>query len=216
VPCISLVEIKNDLDHKIMQMQDESRLYYLFGPEYQTWKCSDDSYYSFITPMIIIDKIIELSKEHFLGLDDKVIWDMFAGIGCDGLRFAKHTGKVIMTEVRPDTYQDLKQNTVASGLSNVEIYNRDCCTTDIPCNIIYFDPPWGDSFQSGEPFCFDNVLLPNGKPILELAKELAKHHCLIIKSPISSDSFEDLFPTQVTEVFTFTQQKLKFLFVTNP
>lgn len=196
-----------------MTDHDESRLYYLFGPEYQNWKCHDSKYYSFVTPMIIIDMIIELAKEHFLGLDDKVIWDMFAGIGCDGLRFAAHTGKVIMTEIVPETYQDLLDNAKALKLSNVEMHNLDCCSADIPCNIIYFDPPWGDSFHSGETFCFENVSLPNGQSILELAKRLAKHHYLIIKSPISSDSFEELFQSQIAESFTFTQQKLKFLFI---
>lgn len=195
----------------------QSKLYYLLGKDFALWQCSHSDYYSFITPQIIINKIIELSIEHFQGLSDKVIWDMFAGIGCDGLRFARHSGKVICTEINPDTYADLEHNVAAHDIENIKIYNKDCCSKKLQkslmYNIVYFDPPWGDSFQSGEPFDFTDVKLADGTPILDLALKTSQQHHLIIKSPISSDSFEQLFGDRVTEVFTFTQQKLKFMFV---
>jgi len=201
-----------------MLMSDqESKLYYLLGSNYDTWQCRQHDYSSFITPKIIIDKIIELAKEHFLGLSDKVIWDMFAGIGCDGIRMAKHAGKVICTEIRQDTYEDLVQNVRNLNVHNVDTYNGDCCDSklqsDLMYNIVYFDPPWGESFRSGEPFDFANVALADGTPVLELAKTMAEHHYMIIKSPISSDSFGQIFGDRVMEIFTFTQQKLKFMIV---
>ena len=191
----------------------QSKLYYLLGNNYGLWKCNDADYYSFITPKIIIDKIIDLAKENFNGLSDKVIWDMFAGIGCDGLRIAKYAGKVICTELKEEHYADLAHNVQAMGMCNVETHLADCCKMTNTANIVYFDPPWGDSFRSGETFDFINVSLEDGTSVLNLAQAVSSDHHMIIKSPISSDSFEVLFGNRVIEVFTFTQQKLKFLFV---
>lgn len=192
----------------------ESKMHYLLGPDYENWTCHGPDYHNFITPRIIINKVIELSKEHFQGLSDKVIWDMFAGIGCDGLRFAKHSGKVICTELAVDTFSDLQSNIKYMDVCNVEAYNIDCSkASDINCNIIYFDPPWGDTFHSGQPFDFSEVKLDDGTPVLDLAHRVSQDHHLIIKAPISSDSFELLFDNRVDKILTFTQQKLKFLFV---
>lgn len=85
----------------------DSKLNYLLGEEHYKWTYTEDDYLSFITPNIIIDKIIDLAKEHFNGLNDKVLWDMFSGIGSDGLRFASHAGKVICSEIDKDRYNDL-------------------------------------------------------------------------------------------------------------
>jgi len=194
-------------------MTDNQKLYYLLGDNYNKWVCSDSSYYSYITPKIIIDKIIERSKEYFRGLSDKVLWDMFAGIGCDTLRFARHTGKVIASEIKDKTFSDLENN--IKDHCNVSIFHEDCCKMidNITCDIIYFDPPWGQSFHSGEVFDFNDVHLSDGTSVLDLAKKVSIDHHLIIKSPISSTSFEDLLQERVMEVFTFTKQRLKFLIV---
>lgn len=192
----------------------QSKLYYLFGPTYSEWDYSNTDYLSYVTPKIIIDKIIELAKEYYQGLNDKVIWDMFAGAGCDAIRLARHSGKVICTEIDSDTYRCLEQNIKTRDQPNIEIYNKDCCDMiNTQCNIIYFDPPWGDTFRSGKDFDFNDVILNNGMTVLKLAKDLSTQHHLIIKSPISSDSFEQVFGDRVVAIFTFTQQKLKYLFV---
>ena len=197
--------------------QKNSKLYYLLDSNHNDWICSESDYLSYITPHVIIEKIIALAKEHFHGLNDKVIWDMFAGIGCDGLRLSTHAGKVICTEIKSETFNDLAKNTEKFGV-NVEIYNTDCCTksNDIRCNVIYFDPPWGDTFKSGEDFDFNQVILNDGTGVLDLLKQVSsKYDMLIIKSPISSTSFEkELSEYQDNMlVFTFTQQKLKFLLI---
>lgn len=208
-------------DDKLAQ---QSKLCYLLGHNYGLWTCHDPDYYSFITPKIIIDKIIELADEHFNGLRDKVVLDMFAGIGCDGIRFAKHAGKVICTEINPDTFKDLEQNVKTMNMYNVETHNIDCCdyldSGTSRFNIVYFDPPWGDTFRSGEPFDFRNIYVKKtdqrslpAMSVLHLAQKVSMNHHLIIKAPISSDSFERLFGDRVSEIFTFTQQKLKFLIV---
>ena len=197
--------------------QKNSKLYYLLDSNHDEWIYSDSDYLSYITPHIIIEKIISLSKEHFHGLNDKVIWDMFAGIGCDGLRLSTHSGKVICTEIKDETYEDLVKNTEKFGV-NVETHNTDCCkkANDIRCNVIYFDPPWGETFKSGENFDFNDVILNDGTLVMDLLKQVAsKYDMLIIKSPISSTSFEDALSEYEDNmlIFTFTQQKLKFLLI---
>jgi len=198
-------------------IQKDSKLLYLLDTNYHRWEISDEEYLSYITPQIIIDKIISLADEHFQGLQDKVIWDMFAGVGCDGLRISLHAGKVICTEIKKDVYSDLVKNITNYG-DNIVSMNVDCCSVldKTRCNIVYFDPPWGDTFQSGMDFNFNDVTLDDGTHILELIdKIINKFDMIIIKSPISSKSFEKRLAeyTKNMRIFTFTQQKLKFLFI---
>jgi predicted RNA methylase len=191
-----------------------SKLYYLLGQDYRNWSCADEQYYSYITPHIIMQKIIDLAKEHHQGLLDKVIWDMFAGIGSDGLRLALQTGKVICTEIDDDRFKDLQKNYAVLGCNNVQLIHGDCCDSDTNCDIVYFDPPWGDTFRSGRTFNFSDVILSNGKCVLDLAIKIHQKHKMIIKAPIMCNSFEDAFESDsIKRIFTFTQQKLKFLFV---
>ena len=197
--------------------QKNSKLYYLLDKDHDEWTCSDPDYLSYITPHIIIEKIISLSKEHFNGLTDKVVWDMFSGIGCDGLRLSTHTGKVICTEIKESTYNDLVVNKLRFGM-NVDIFHDNCCNKvdSIRCNIVYFDPPWGETFKSGESFDFNSVYLEGNTSVLDLLDVIAdKFNMLILKSPISSTSFEDRLERFADKmlIFTFTQQKLKFIFI---
>lgn len=200
------------------EVSRQSKLLYLLGQNYDSWQCHTDNYWSYITPDIIIQKIIEQAKEHFNGLSDKVIWDMFAGIGCDGLRLAHSAGKVICTEIDKKTHYDLVTNTKTFGV-NAQPLLADCCIykNTMQCNIVFFDPPWGDTFRSGETFDFKDVILNDGSSILDLLSTVSKNYDMIIKSPISSNSFESVLSDQNhrenIHTFTFTQQKLKFLFV---
>jgi predicted RNA methylase len=211
------LNLKNDflLESNMTHSAKDSKFMYLLGKDHIKWTCSDESYLAYITPDIIIQKIIELAREHFNGLTDKVIWDMFSGIGSDGLRLAIHSGKVICTEINPLTFHDLKENFSIWGCDNIELFNEDCSKSSVDCDIIYFDPPWGSSFRSGASFDFKDVTLYNGTSVLDLAAKMQENHHMIIKSPISSDSFEELFAHKNIRLFTFTQQKLKFLFIKN-
>lgn len=191
-----------------------SKLRYLLGADHKKWSFSDTVSLTYVTPDIIANKIIELADEHFHGLSDKVIWDMFAGIGADALRLSKFAGKVICTEINPVTFADLKENYSCCNSRNVDLINGDCSRyKGTPCDIVYFDPPWGDTFRSGVPFDFDDVVLEGDVSVLKLAKEMHDRHSIIIKSPILSDSFEKLFKECPMKIFTFTQQKLKFIFI---
>ena len=192
-----------------------SRLTYLLGSHHAEWSY-DDEYLSFVTPELISTSIVSLAQEHFAGLIDKVIWDMFAGIGTDSIRLSQVSGRVICTELNKGTFKHLKSNIQAMGATNIQATRIDCCdyAERVNCNIIYFDPPWGDSFQSGTKFDFVNVILSNGKNVLDIVQEMHKKADLIIKSPFTCQSFDTLFDEKyIIGIFAFRQQKLKFLFI---
>jgi tRNA/tmRNA/rRNA uracil-C5-methylase (TrmA/RlmC/RlmD family) len=192
-----------------------SKLTYLFGAHYEQWKYSEP-YLSFITPEIIANTVIHEAGDYFSGLVDKVVWDMFAGIGTDAIRLARVSGKVICTELNKATFKDLQHNVKVMEQHNMKLLNGDCVDymSSIECDIIYFDPPWGDTFQSGMDFDFSNIILDNGKSVIDLVLAAQRKSNLIIKSPFSSNSFESVFdPVDIIGVYAFRQQKLKFIFV---
>ena len=183
-----------------------SKLIYLFGKDHEKWVYSD-TYLPYVTPEIIANNVIKSANEHFNGLVDKVLWDMFAGVGTDAIRFSKVTGRVICTEICKNTYKNLLTNIAKHKVKNVIPHNIDCKGFNVGCDIIYFDPPWGETFKSGVDFQFS-------KDILDVALEAHKRAALIIKSPFSCTSFEDIFDqSDIIPVHGFRQQKLKFLYI---
>jgi predicted RNA methylase len=152
------------------------------------------------------------------GLNDKVVWDMFAGIGTDSIRLARHAGKVIATEINKETFNCLKKNTETSGLKNLQIVNRDCCEYKQDQNqspdVIYFDPPWGDTFQSGQPFSFSDVSLTNGCNVIDLLKNVQARYSeayLLIKAPYMCDIEKFIAEESVLAISSFSRQKLKYV-----
>ena len=137
-----------------------SRLIYLLGSQHKQWKFSE-CYLNYITPEIVANVVISTAIEYFDGLVDKVIWDMFAGIGTDAIRLAVVSGKVICTEINKNTFEDLQYNVQSNKLENIQLLYGNCFDfiKKIDCNIIYFDPPWGSTFQSGSDFDFSTVLV---------------------------------------------------------
>lgn len=183
------------------------KLPYLFGDK--DLSCSN-LYLSFVTPHGVSEIIMQQAQEHF-ELGDKTIWDMFAGIGTDSIKFAEHAYKVYCTESNQETYEYLCENT--KEYKNITTYNGNCMDyiSIVKPHIIYFDPPWGPTFKSGSDFDFNDVTI-NGCPIPKLAEQLLENAILIIKAPITCNSFEQILGSDI-DVFTFTQQKLKFIFV---
>ena len=179
---------------------------YLFG---EKKLAHNDSYLPFVTPHNVSETVIQQAQEHF-DFSDKIVWDMFAGIGTDAIKFADIANKVYCTEINPETYHNLLENT--KGHENIITYNGNCLDylSDIKANIIYFDPPWGSTFKSGQNFDFNDVKI-NDLTIPQLAIKLRNHAHLIIKAPIPSNSFEEALGTDI-DVFTFTKQKLNFHF----
>lgn len=199
---------------KELKEPDSSKLLYLFGPDYTDWSYESE-YLMYATPHIISVEITKAANKQF-NLHKKVVWDMFAGIGTDSLKFGEKAGYMIATESNPETFANLTKNVEHFRTKkNIEIHNIDCCkftdTGDV--NLIYFDPPWGDSFKSGNMFDFRSVNLDNGKNVVELAQDMQAKYPMIIKSPAMSDTFEEIFADNIIRIFTFPQQKLKFIFV---
>jgi predicted RNA methylase len=199
--------------------RDISKLKYLFGKSYNDWSYTDssagDQYLMYVTPDIIARQVVKSSNARFQ-LRNKVVWDMFAGIGTDTLRFSQISGKVVSTEIDPLIFENLKKNvTSLQDRTNIEIHNMDCCEYEknAEIDVVYFDPPWGSTFRSGSHFSFDNVALANGEKVLDIAKRLHQKYPMIIKSPAMCYSFEDLFSTEQITTQVYYKQKLKFLFV---
>ena len=195
-----------------------SRLDYLLGEDQFVYP--SDSYLDFITPFEMFNIVIANTLIQTGGLTDKVVWDMFAGIGTDSIRLARHSGRVIATEINKETFQCLKKNVEASGLTNLQAFNRDCCSdkgvTGPQPDVIYFDPPWGDTFQSGQPFSFSDVKLTNGWTVIDLLKHirtLYKESYLIIKSPYICDVEKFIAEESILSILTFSRQKLKYIIV---
>ncbi len=189
---------------------DTNKLVYLFGEKHESWKY-EKNYLSFVTPYLISSKVSHIANEK-LDLSNKVIWDMFAGIGADSIYFSKYSKSVISTEINKTTYQHLCDNIDTFNCNNITTINSDCCLIDNGADLVFFDPPWGSTFISGNTFKFEELVLLNGVKILDLAEKVFdKYKTLIIKSPLKCESFEVLFGSHITSIWTFKNQKLKFL-----
>jgi len=187
----------------------KSRLTYLFGPtDGATWYYRPH-YLSYITPDIVAKNVFFIADDIFNGLSDKVVWDMFAGIGTDAIRLSQMCGKIVATEICQTTYGELQQNINVRNIKNITTICGDCFkhVDSVHADIVYFDPPWGEQFHTGQKYEFS-------QDILELALKVHQRAHLIIKAPFNSSSFERLFTTAETLATTaYRQPKLKFLFI---
>ena len=188
---------------------------YLFGPEYYLWHYTK-SYLSFVTPYIVSKKIVELADKQWT-LSDQVIFDMFAGIGTDTVSLSAYTKNIVCTEIIPERFKMLKHNIKqASCDCTIEIHNQDCCDKidNNEISLVFFDPPWGQTFTSDKEFSFADLKLDNNIKILNLAQTmLNRYGKMIIKSPIKCDSFDKLFKDNIVASYSFPKQRLKFLFL---
>jgi len=195
-----------------MSEQNSSKITYLFGPDYVNWQYPDDKYLTYVTPAGIADTIVN-EANHIYELKSKVLWDMFAGIGTDAVRFSYFTGKILCSEINNDTYQSLNANMDMLNVHNVSTFKEDCSTAEHLSDIVYFDPPWGEQFVSGANFDFDSVIL--GKcTVTELMVKTYARCDMIIKTPFLCDTVERVVDDKdILRILTFSQQKVKFYFV---
>jgi len=197
-------------------MNDVSKLKYLFGENYHEWSYEKD-YLRLVSPDQVIKFVLNEADNHY-NMADFHIWDMFGGIGTDAIRLASGCRKVTCSEIDGTTYDHLKKNIEQQDVNNVTPIFSDCVamlkTLPDDVDLIYFDPPWGTSFESGKKFSFENITLPNGTNIMDLVKKCAatKKH-LIIKSPENCLSFELAFDEQIKRILSFPKPKLKFIFI---
>jgi 16S rRNA G966 N2-methylase RsmD len=189
-----------------------SRLTYLLGDENLSYP--SEEYLDYVTPVDVFSIVLFNANVQLGGLSDKVVWDMFAGIGTDSIRLARYSGRVISTEINPITFNCLSKN--LAGLQNIEIHNKDCrdMTTETEPDVIYFDPPWGDEFKTGQQFSLDDVLLNNGLSVLDIFNTVRSRYpeaSVIIKTPFMCD-FEKYIPEDsIKNILTFSRQKLKYI-----
>jgi hypothetical protein len=183
----------------------------LFGERDLTYP--NDRYLSYVTPYEVGLSVLRFAEIEFKNLGSKVLWDMFAGIGTDSLLFATRFKNVVGTELQQETYACGLKNTAEQ--ENIIFLNEDCANakTRINADVVYFDPPWGPNFVSGQPFSFENEYLANGAGILDLLERIPSPE-IIIKAPLLCDTFEAVFPPKcIKKVYLCTDKKLKFIFV---
>lgn len=192
-----------------------SKIKYLFGDQLERWHYHSD-YLQYVTPDQIGQKLVSLADNEY-DLSRLHLWDMFSGIGTDTIKFSNMCRKVTATEIDSKTHSNLKLNLKEFGVSNVDAHLADC-TVFAPAGVdlIYFDPPWGDTFESGREFDFKEIRLPNGKSIIELLHEIHKNHKnIIIKSPYDCMTFEIELDKYITRIHAFPKPKLKYIFLSD-
>lgn len=190
-----------------------SKLTYLFGADCDLWHYPPEHTH-FVTPWQIKNKVFELAEQHY-PLNEMVVWDMFAGVGNDTVTLAEKSRKVIATELNKETFKCLQENITAFRVKNTELHNIDCTEfqpTEL-VNLVYFDPPWGDGYESGKDFDFNTVKIGN-QNVIELLRDLhRKYGNVIVKSPYESVSFELEFDHLISRIYAFPKPKLKFIFL---
>ena len=194
----------------------------LFGQDYKNWSWCQDQL-SYTTPVYIAEKITELITRYYtknLNVESLTVWDMFAGLGVDSIYLAKCGNSVFCNEISDPIFNILTKNITSLNMTElVKTSKLDCvccldAITNCGVNLIYFDPPWGDSFNSTKIFDFSNVKLSNGIYIMELLHLIYTKVCknIVIKSPLRCNTFEKLDFLNIKHIFVFRKQRIKFIF----
>ena len=207
----------------------------LFGKQYDKWYWIQEQL-SYTTPVYIAEKIADLVKRLYkienTVLNNKIkVWDMFAGLGVDSVCLGLEGFEVHGTELSSEIYELFKNNIKSFGCSIIP-YHSDCLkklseigessfgeNNDIGISkfgfdIVYFDPPWGESFNSNKLFDFTEVTLSNGIFIIDLLKEIYTKYTqnIVIKSPLKCNTFENLDFIKIKRIIIFRKHHLKFIF----
>lgn len=201
----------------------------LFGSKYWLWNYQVEKL-SYVTPYHISDQVSKYADQIYRKSEnlpgDLVVWDMFGGIGSDSISLSRYFS-IITTELDEKTFDCLTKNISSFRLHNVNAIQGNCLSflkTIMP-DVIYYDPPWGESYKSkSSHFSFHDVFISypthlEGLPVnvrcTDLAKYLHENVCskMIIKSPINSNSFDQLFQNYDKDVFIFPNKNLKFIYL---
>jgi len=209
----------------------------LFGPKISKWKFQPDQLL-YVTPYIPRLQMAKLAGQIYNDILRKpniILWDMFGGIGSDSISFSEYFN-IITTELDSKIFQILKQNVRNHGVSNVQVLNINCLLLlhTIQPDVIYFDPPWGNDFNPKEDFDFtnvtidflpqlenfDNVELQNySKVSSTIVLNFILHNMtsnVIVKSPLNSNTFENLFYPYINHIYKYPKKNLKFLYLSSP
>lgn len=207
----------------------------LFGSNYWAWNI-DDTRLSFVTPYFLSKQMTKMahkiySTEYNVDKDDMLlIWDMFGGIGTDSIYFSRYFN-VVTTEINKDIYEIGLKNIRSFDKHNINSINDNCITImdKLRPDVVYFDPPWGDSYNNRiKNFDFGQVYLDypvkNGEYLDELPRkincvDLIKYlydkvtNNIIIKSPMNSNTFERIFQGSIQYIHKCTAKNLKFIYL---
>lgn len=186
----------------------------LFGKDYKKWSWVPEQL-PYTTPAYIADKVSALVYKFYSPSNkEPVIWDMFSGLGGDAIPLAQRGCKIYCTEINTKIFGLLNKNVEAHGLiSEIQTFRADSVEklNVLEADIIYFDPPWGETFNPYREFSFNNVKLDNGHNIIELLRKVHnKTKNIIIKSPLNCHTFESLDFLQIKRTYTFPKHNLKF------
>jgi predicted RNA methylase len=209
----------------------------LFGDDWHKWTYLQNQL-SYVTPCTISMKVAQLAHHYYGNTKSRVsaIWDMFGGIGMDSIHLSKFFKSVVVTEIDPEVFLVLQQNIMhicdpLTEQTKFILLNEDALPKIRDkkfmenLRVVFFDPPWGNSFKAGEPFDFAKIAITtttvNGKPyeqnIMSLLDKLYNViPNIIVKSPILSDSFEKWAIKKgavILQMCEFPNQKLKYLFL---
>ena len=211
----------------------------LFGSNYWLWEY-DETKLSFITPYFLSKQMAKManmiySNEYKMGRDNNLmIWDMFGGIGTDSINLSKYFN-VISTEINKEICDIFMENVRNFKMHNINVINDNCISmmNVIKPDVIYYDPPWGDTYNNRiKNFDFGQVYIdyPSSKDNEkdDLLNELPKKiNCIdllkyiynnitsniVIKSPINSNTFERVFQSNIKYIHKCTTKNLKFIYL---
>jgi 16S rRNA G966 N2-methylase RsmD len=216
----------------------------LFGPSYSQW-VYDPERLSYITPYFLslqTSKYAYQIYSQLLSHDDNppestlLLWDMFGGIGTDSIYLSRYFN-VIVTEIDRNIHDLAVNNVRTFNKTNINLVNDNCINmiNKIQPHVIYFDPPWGNSYKNRiKNFDFNEVYIDypvSDNPSLsstDLPSLNKKVSCvdllkyihsnvtpyIIVKSPINSNTFERSFPNQVQYIHKCPNKNLKFIYLT--
>lgn len=207
----------------------------LFGPKYWLWHFEENKL-SFVTPYILSKQMscfahYLYSTVYKLGETDQplFLWDMFGGIGTDSVYLSKYFN-VVATENNPNVFKLFSRNIREFNIGNINLIETNCLDgiNRIKPDIIYYDPPWGETYRSKvKNFDFNQVYIDYPFDDDNLP-ELQKHiNCMdlliylynnvtpniIIKSPLNSNTFEKAFPNRIQYIYKYPNKNLKFIYL---
>ena len=194
----------------------------LFGQNHDDWQYTE-SILSSVTPRMVSEKVAEICHQIYQtthpAQTPQTLWDPFGGTGLDTVSFSKYYD-TITTELDAELFECLRQNVTRFHASDHR-YEVLCADATVyrptrTVDLIYLDPPWGETFRTGEVFDLMQIKLQNQTSVMDYIEDLRQHVTknMIIKSPIKNDNFREVWGDRVKWEVQFEKFRLKFFYLT--
>jgi len=195
-------------------MKGHNSIEILFGKKYEQWD-HPQSILSSVTPIAASQKMVEIARTIYP--KSTTVWDPFGGSGRDTVSFSKYFDTVTC-EHDDEMFQSLESNVQRfhSKDHTYTLHHTDSTIFRPPfSDLVYLDPPWGESFRSNEEFALMNVELgqTTAMKLIEDIRENVSTN-IIVKSPIKNENFRDVWGDRVKYEVHFDKYKLKFFYLT--